>query len=372
MQALIPPRFYFDAGLFEHEREMLFRRVWQMAGFVAELAASDDFVTAEIGGRSVVVQNFGGELRAFANVCSHRSARIHCEARGNGPLRCPYHGWIYNREGVPYSIPARPRFDELRDRGYVQNLALRPYDVEVCGGLVFVRERVDGPSLAEYLGDAAATVEAMTAALGDRISRDEWTVKANWKVLTENTLEAYHVGFVHEETFKKLSLGGMDFRFQGTHSGWASGVDEATAKRMKKIVKLGRMPYPVDGYFHQFVFPNLTFSTLAGTTFGFQVFRPVSATETRIESHLFLSRMDAGAEMAAVAAEMLSGVSGDFSREVIMEDVAVCEAVQLGLPEAGGPGMLSEEEERVGHFQDTYMRYMTGEVPAEHAALAEV
>lgn len=373
MRSRIPSRYYFDPGLFAQEQRSLFGRVWQMAGFAAELRAPDDFVTADVGGKSVVVQNFDGELKAFANVCSHRGARIHCEAQGNGKLRCPYHGWIYNREGVPYSIPARPRFDELKDRGYVQNLALRPYEVEVCGGVVFVRESLeDGPSLAEFLGDAYGVVERLTSSLGARVSGDRIEARANWKVLTENTLEAYHVGFVHEHTFKKLGMGGMDFRFMGDHSGWASQVDEATAKRMRKVVKLGRIPLQVEGYYHQTVFPNFTFSTLFGATVGFQVFRPVSPNVTRIESHLFLARMDAPAEVATLAAEMLTGMSGDFSREVIAEDIGVCEAVQLGLPEMTQAGMLSEEEERVGHFQEAYMRYMTGGARVERAELAGV
>lgn len=373
MKARIPSRYYYDPALFAQEQRVLFEQVWQMAGFTAELRNPDDFVTAEVGGKSVVVQNFDGELRAFANVCSHRGARIHCETRGNGALRCPYHGWIYNREGVPYSIPARPRFEELKDRSYTQNLALRRYDVDTCGGLVFVRERVEaGPPLAEFLGEAYATVESLTSTLGERVSGDVIEARANWKVLTENTLEAYHVGFVHENTFKKLAIGGMDFRFMGDHSGWASGVDDATAKRMRKVVKLGRIPLSVEGYYHQTVFPNLTFSTLFGATVGFQVFRPLTPNVTRIESHLFLSRMDASPEVAALAAEMLTGMSGDFSREVIGEDITVCEAVQLGLPEMAHPGMLSEEEERVGHFQEAYMRYMTGGMRAERAALAGV
>lgn len=369
MKPLIPPRFYLDDEVFREEQRSLFARIWQFAGFAADLQRPDDYVTVDVGGKSVVVQNFDGELHAFANVCSHRFARLRSEPRGNAWLRCPYHGWIYNKEGIPYSIPARPRFDDLCPE-MLPSLALRRYDVDACGGLVFVREQQDdGASLREFLGDAFDGVEAMTSALGRRVSEDRWTARANWKVLTENTLEAYHVGFVHENTFKKLSMGGMDFRFAGEHSGWASGVDAATAKRMRQIVKLGRMPHPVDGYFHQMVFPNLTFSTLFGATFGFQVFRPVGPGETRIESHLFLSRMDADAGVAEMAGEMLVGMSGDFSREVILEDVQVCEAVQRGLAETDRPGILSEEEERVHRFQSAYMAWMR---PDEDAAAEAV
>src|SRR5687768_6801823 len=97
-----------------------------------------DWFTTHVSARSIVVQNFEGELRAFANVCSHRFSAIRREPSGNGILQCPYHGWIYNKDGIPYSIPRKPRFDDMTDERRCE-LALDRYDLELCGTLVFIR-----------------------------------------------------------------------------------------------------------------------------------------------------------------------------------------------------------------------------------------
>jgi phenylpropionate dioxygenase-like ring-hydroxylating dioxygenase large terminal subunit len=362
MQPLIRPRDYYDPDTFRAEQDAIFGRAWLFAGFAADLAAPNDYVTAAVGGRSVVVQNFDGELRAYANVCSHRFARLK-EGQGNGPLRCPYHGWIYNREGLPYSIPSRPRFDGLTP-AVLDSLRLRAYDVETCGALVFVRaRRGGGPPLREFLGAAGDAIGAMSQGMGARIDRNEVVFRANWKVAVENTLESYHVGFVHEQTFKKLGARGMDFRFDGPHSAWKAPVDASTEAQMRKLLALYRAPWSTDGYFHQLVFPNLTVVTLFGTSFGVQLFEPVSPTETRLTSHIFAPRAGAEVRMTPAVAEMMNQSTAEFARTVFEEDKVVCAAVQRGLPETDKPGILSDEEERVLRFHEAYARAMATRGP---------
>ncbi len=358
MKPLIPPRAYFDPEVFRAERDTLFEATWQFAGFASDLARPNDYVTATVGGRSVVVQNFDGELRAYANVCSHRFARLRLDGQGNGPLRCAYHGWIYNGEGLPYSIPSRPRFDDM-SRAVLESLRLRAYELDVCGALVFVRGgHTGGPALREFLGGAYDVVEDMSRGMGERIDRNEVVFGSNWKVAVENTLESYHVGFVHEKTFKKLGAKGMDFRFDGPHSAWKAPVDPATEAQMRKLLALYRAPWSTDGYFHQLVFPNLTVVTLFGTSFGIQLFEPVSPTETRLTSHIFAPRAGAEVRLNPALAEMMNRSTAEFARQVFDEDKVVCEAVQRGLPETDKPGILSYEEERVLRFHEAYARAM--------------
>lgn len=369
MRPLISREHYYDDEQFQREQEQLFGRVWQLAGFRSDLAKANDFITVQVGGRSVVVQNFDGELRAFLNVCSHRFARIHCEAKGSGPLRCSYHGWSYNKDGVPYSIPSRPRFDDLTPE-VVQGLALQRYVVETCGEMVFVRAPVEGASLRAFLGDAYETVAGMAGALGDRVYYNEMIFRANWKLCIENGLEAYHVGFVHQNTFKALGTSGMDFSFSGPHSAWATGVEPAMQSRMSKVAKLGRMPYPIEGYVHQFIFPNVTISSVCGTAFGLQILQPVSPTETRLVGIVFLSRMDGSDAVKASASDMLGPAAAEFTLDVANEDRAVCEAVQLGVRHTAQPGILSEEEERVLAFHVAYLEQMQPAPATSHLTRA--
>lgn len=52
-----------------------------------------------------MIQNFHGQIRAFENVCLHRSALIQTDAIGCRPLVCPYHAWSYDEQGRVKNIP---------------------------------------------------------------------------------------------------------------------------------------------------------------------------------------------------------------------------------------------------------------------------
>jgi phenylpropionate dioxygenase-like ring-hydroxylating dioxygenase large terminal subunit len=44
----------------------------------------------------------------------------------------------------------------------------------------------------------------MGEAFGEEMSCTKMTIRASWKVVLENTLESYHVRFVHSATFARL------------------------------------------------------------------------------------------------------------------------------------------------------------------------
>ena len=138
MKGLIPSSYYHDETVLRIENERLFGRTWHFAGFAFDLADDNDYVSLEIAGKSIVVQNFEGKLGAFLNVCSHRFSEIRCEPKGNGPLRCPYHGWTYNAEGVPVGIPSRPRFDDLSEDGQFVEIDLRHYPIHGTPSAIFL------------------------------------------------------------------------------------------------------------------------------------------------------------------------------------------------------------------------------------------
>lgn len=358
MRPTILPSDYADPEVFRAEQARLFDD-WVFVGFGRQLARNNDYLAREVGGKSVVVQNFDGELRAFLNVCSHRFCRIRADGEGNRVLQCPYHGWTYDQRGVPFGIPKRPRFPELEDPAATEAFALERWRVATCGELVFVRRRLGGPELADYLGDARGWVEPVGSALGEQIDRNEILIKANWKVLVENTLESYHVGFVHPKTFGRLGASGMEFAFQGPHSSWAARLsDDMTTKWQRVAPVLAARPVHVDGYFHQLIFPNVTIATTHGATFALQVFDPIAPDLTRFVSHVFASQLADGSPRANAVLRALGQSAVEFNRQVFAEDAIVCELVQTSVEHAPGPGILSDEEERVLAFQAAYAHSM--------------
>ncbi|QCG92131.1 Rieske 2Fe-2S domain-containing protein [Azospirillum sp. TSH100] len=124
---------------------------WFHLGMADDLATPNAFVTTRVGAVPLVAQNIKGRVVAFRNVCTHRFAVIHGEPAGCGPLRCPYHGWSFDADGVPVGLPFNPTDFQLEAEGR-RRLALHPASLARCGRLVFVRVAVDGPSLEEELG----------------------------------------------------------------------------------------------------------------------------------------------------------------------------------------------------------------------------
>lgn len=109
---------------------------WALLGRSDDLTDHGMWITGWIGAVPVLVRNFRGALRGFRNVCSHRFALMLTETAGKGPLRCPYHAWVYDGEGVPKAIPFNDSDFHLDAAGR-QALALPKLAVAVVGGLVF-------------------------------------------------------------------------------------------------------------------------------------------------------------------------------------------------------------------------------------------
>lgn len=359
MNTLIEPKDYYSREVYAREQERLFRQLWQCVGFVHELERHHDFVTREVGGTSVVVQNFHGTLKAFTNVCSHRFNRIQIACRGSGPLQCAYHGWLYNEEGIPTGIPKKPRFDGMTPER-LRQLGLASWRVETCGRLVFVCQSRTAPSLRDYLGAAFETVRDMTLAAGAMIDENVMTIAANWKVLVENTLESYHVHFVHPQTFSRLNTADGTFGWQAPHSSWRTPLGEKVAARMEKLMGIFQArPWKTEGYFHQLVFPNLTIASTQGTSFSVQFFEPVDEETTRFTSVVFQTALlQPAAESAAATIAALNDSVKNFNRLVFSEDKQICEQVQHGAKLTHQGGVLSDEESRVYDFQRQYARQM--------------
>ncbi|QCG93182.1 hypothetical protein E6C67_04390 (plasmid) [Azospirillum sp. TSA2s] len=143
-----------------------------------DLASPNAFVTTRVGAVPLVAQNIKGRVVAFRNVCTHRFAVIHGEPSGCGPLRCPYHGWSFDADGVPVGLPFNPTDFQLEAEGR-RRLALHPASLARCGRLVFVRVATDGPSLEEELGsDLFVRLAALSDAFprrGDAVEpEDDW------------------------------------------------------------------------------------------------------------------------------------------------------------------------------------------------------
>src|SRR5438105_13508419 len=105
----LPARWYVAPEFLALEKEKIFRRTWQPAGYLSHVARPGDFFTCDVAGEPLIVlRDASGKLRAMSNVCRHRASTI---ASGHGNcsvLRCPYHGWTYSLDG---RLQGQPEFE---------------------------------------------------------------------------------------------------------------------------------------------------------------------------------------------------------------------------------------------------------------------
>ncbi len=346
----LDPSDYFDTETFAAERR-LFERSWQLVGLCSDLAQHQDFITATLAGRSVVIQNFEGALKGFHNVCSHRHARIRSTACGNGLLRCPYHGWTYNGEGVPVGIPGNAEFFGL-DRAARKELALAPIAVECLGNLVFARLEPTGESVGDWLGAYAEPLEHLGSLFTQPFDRQSVDWAVNWKIGIESAIEGYHLDLIHPESFRPLTAGALPAEFAGPHS---YGPTELSAEGRQSIERMGAKlglarTERYTRYDHFFLFPNMMAIASAGTILSLQIYEPTGPETTRLRFWMLTGTSSKPAQRQGVAGRAIEGSLKEFNDRVLAEDQAISESVQRGKHLAARAAVLGSNEDRISAF----------------------
>jgi p-cumate 2,3-dioxygenase subunit alpha len=194
------PRVYSDPELFQYELRRIFDRAWLYAAHESEVRQVGDFVTRRVAGRPLLIVRGGdGEVRIFYNSCRHRGATVCRHARGNAKnFTCFYHNWTYDNrgrlDGVPLKDAYGPAF-KMEDMGLYQPRT------QSYRGWLFVCFSGDTQNLEDYLADVRTYLDMIldqdeggsTVLPGTH----EYSMRANWKLLMENTVDIYHLNSTH-------------------------------------------------------------------------------------------------------------------------------------------------------------------------------
>ncbi len=324
-------RHYVGAGMLALEQRAVFARSWQLVAHQGQLLAAGDHVVDEVAGVPVVVlRGSDGVLRALVNVCRHRAGPlVLCSGRGLGALRCRYHGWLYDQEG---RLIAAPEMQDARgfDPGTVRLPALR---VAEWQGLVFVALDASVPEFTSVYGGITERIAPIDPGAMRFARRDVFDVRCNWKVYIDNFLEGYHLPMVHPGLSKVL-----DYRRYATELyDWYS-LQNSPLRDSEDIYGSGEA-------FYFFVYPNVMLNIMPGRMQTNRVL-PLGPEQCRVEFDYYYT-----ADAAALAR---AARDREFSDEIQMEDITICEAVQKGL--ASGhytAGRLSPQREAgLWHFHE--------------------
>lgn len=193
---------YHSPERFERERAAIFRRTPIVAAQSSELADPRDFLSREVMGLPVLLaRDDEGAVHAFLNVCRHRGAKLERETRGcKRVFTCPYHGWSWTNTGDLRAVPQEKQgFPDLprAERG------LRRLPVAEAHGFIWIIANPDDNSdinIDAWLGNLSEDFEWLDLADHKIVADETIDIKANWKVLVEGGIEAYHFRVAHAAT----------------------------------------------------------------------------------------------------------------------------------------------------------------------------
>lgn len=193
----MPPGVYTSEAFHERELDRIFAKEWLCAGRADALAKTGDYLTCQIGTQPVfVVRGADNTIRAFANACLHRMMQL---LDGNGRCKtivCPYHAWVYDLEGRL----KRTRHME-RSEGFDHTTQRLPeIRTEIWEGWIFVTLSPDIKSVAHRLKSLRPIVKDYAMRNYIEVFQEDHEWDTNWKTLTENFMEGYHLPIVHRAT----------------------------------------------------------------------------------------------------------------------------------------------------------------------------
>jgi p-cumate 2,3-dioxygenase alpha subunit len=201
--------------VYEREQSALFDHYWLYVGHDSEIPRPGDFVRRSVGGRPLIfLRDSAGTMRMHFNTCTHRGATLCREDAGNTRLfQCFYHAWSFDTTGRLVVTPGADGYSAHFDRGRYNLVA--PARIDSYRGLWFVNYDAEAEDLPRYLGNAIEYLDLVMdqAEEGMRIvpGAHLYSVKANWKLMVENSIDGYHAPTVHATyvDFVKDSGGGQ-------------------------------------------------------------------------------------------------------------------------------------------------------------------
>ncbi|GAA4329056.1 aromatic-ring-hydroxylating dioxygenase subunit alpha [Pigmentiphaga soli] len=313
---------FVDPAIFVLERDRVFDRCWLYAGHESEVASPGDFITRKVGGRPLLlVRNREGRVGAFVNACSHRGNAVCREKSGNArSFNCFYHAWTFDLDGKLIGVPGADAYSEAFDAGEHGLSAVPRF--ESYRGLMFVCFDKEAVDLASYLGpEARQQIDYVVDSAGSPAELEvvqgaqAYGMRANWKLLVENSIDSYHGIPTHQRFFKKYlnDLGirtNVDQMARPGSAGRALGNGHAVSEKAKHNTALEagaaaelaerrrriEAEHGVD-YAHQacdfdrnvFIFPNLI---LISTWRTVRTFYPVAPDYMEIEAWGLMPKSD--------------------------------------------------------------------------------
>ena len=214
---------YVCPDYLKREYSQVWHKIWNIGGVAYQMPEAGDYLTTELGIDSILmVRQEDGSVKAFFNSCPHRGTRITEAEDGHAQeFACPYHGWRFDRAGVVTMVPDEEDFAESP----CGKARLKEMRCEERFGLIWFNFDPDALALTDFLGKQI-TQELDSHRMEDMLRVLDMTAetRCNWKIITDNFNEAYHVKVLHPELIPYIAADYQDCQFDrfahGHNRGW--------------------------------------------------------------------------------------------------------------------------------------------------------
>ena len=198
----MPAEFYTSEELLEVEKNKLFTSQWLCLGRIQQIPKPGDYYATEVMGEPLIVVRTNMQtISVLSNVCRHRGSILVRDSGNTDTFTCPYHSWSYNIDGSLRRAPLiidRPDFEPKKCR-------LPAFSSEVWGGFIYVNLDGTAPTLASQLEGLSNLIKNYHMSDMVELHSEESTWDTNWKCLTENFMEGYHLSTVHRKTLHPIT-----------------------------------------------------------------------------------------------------------------------------------------------------------------------
>src|SRR5262249_18396829 len=150
-----------------------------------------------VAGRPVIlVRSSDDRVRVLLNTCTHRGSLVCRHPAGNAKIfQCLYHAWTFANDGRLIGVPGEDAYTSAFDR---TGLGLAgPARVEAYRGFVFMAFDPGIEDLPTYLAGAREYLDLVCdqsdAGMDVVSGTQKYSIRANWKLLVENSIDGFHV-----------------------------------------------------------------------------------------------------------------------------------------------------------------------------------
>jgi choline monooxygenase len=349
----LPASVYFDPAAHEAERERIFSRTWQVIGHVDQVQNAGDYFTTELNGEPLlIVRGVDGRLRGFYNVCRHRAGP---PAEGCGSrkvFRCAYHGWTYDLDGSLICATEIEGVENFHPRDF----ALAPVRVEEWFNFIFVNLNPQAEPLGVCLKVLTEQFERFPFRTMKLFERRTYEMNCNWKTYVDNYLEGYHLPSVHPGLNRELDFNAYMVEPHAEYVRQYSPIRGAQpGDTIPRRYQEAREDLTTD-YF--WIFPNWMLNCYPDNV-SLNIVLPLSPERSLAIFEWYLPEKDHNSPAAKASVE--------FSDQIQIEDVAICEKVQKNLHSRSySRGRFSARQEKGVHaFHRMYSERMKKPVAAE-------